>query len=219
MHYIFLLLFALIFTACNSTTLKDSPTTAAQASSEVQVPSPLPVSNQDTDNNDLKIIDEDSIKGNYALKRGVFGTQEITEGYLVIEEIDVNNYGYYYVTITEEFSPETHTGIFYKKGGKYVQKVIEDTSELERQQGKKKSKVSIIDNISIKQEDELLILNIDSNKQEKLIWVRDIDEVEKSSKLIEALKSAKKEYIAYYKEKCMILKDFCGDAQYTKVNE
>jgi len=218
MHYIFLLLFALIFTSCNSTTLKDSPA-VAQASPEVQVPSPLPVSNQDTDDNDLKIIDEDSIKGNYTLRRGLFGTQEIAEGYLVIEEIDVDNYGYYYVTVTKSFSPETHTGIFYKKGGEYVQKVIEDTSELERQQGKKKSKVSIIDNISIKQKDELLILNINSNKQEKLIWVRDIDEVEKSSKLIEALKSGKKEYIAYYKEKCMILKDFCGNAQYTKVNE
>lgn len=217
-------MFALIFTACNSTTLKDSPSPTITATSNenttsVSSTTSLPITNQESDENDLKIIDESTIKGNYTLKRGVFGTQEISEGYLVIEEIDVDNYGYYYVTITKNFSPETHTGIFYKKGGEYVQKVIEDTSELERQQGKKKSKVSIIDNISIKQKDELLILNINSNKQEKLIWVRDIDEVEKSSKLIESLKSAKKEYIAYYKEKCMILKDFCGDAQYTKVNE
>ena len=218
MNYILPLIFALLFTACNTTTLKDSPA-PVQASSEVKVSSPLPVSNQDTDDNDLKIIDEDSIKGNYSLKRGLFGTQEITEGYLVVEEIDVNNYGYYYVTITQEFSPQTHTGIFYNQGGKYVQKVIEDSSEAEIRQGKKKSKMSIIDNMSIKQKGELLTLKINSNKQEKLIWIRDSDEAEKSEKLIKTLESAKSEYRAYYKDKCLNYAEFCGDAEYTKVNE
>ena len=216
MHYILSLMLVLIFTACNSTTLKDSPTPTATAATSK---APLPVSNQNTDDNDLKIIDEDSIKGNYTLKRGLFGTQEITEGYLVIEEIDVNNYGYYYVTITEEFSPETHTGIFYKKGGHYVQKVIEDTSEAERRQSTKKSKMSIIDNISIKQKGELLILNINSNKKEKLFWIRDTDEAEKSDKLIKTLESAKSEYGSYYKDKCAETAEFCGKAEYTKVDE
>lgn len=206
-----LTLLTLLFTACNSKTLQNAPVAATA--------SPLPVSNQDTDENDLKIINEDSLVGKYTLKRGLFGTQEVTEGYLVIEEIDVNNYGYYYVTITKEFSPETHTGIFYNKGGKYVQKVIEDSSEAEIRQGKKKSKMTIIDNMSIKQKGELLTLHIDSNKQEKLIWIRDIDEAEKSKQMIKALKSAKNEYIAYYKEKCIECEEFCGSAEYTKVND
>lgn len=206
-----LTLLTLLFTACNSKTLQNAPVAATA--------SPLPVSNQDTDENDLKIINEDSLVGKYTLKRGLFGTQEVTEGYLVIEEIDVNNYGYYYVTITKEFSPETHTGIFYNKGGKYVQKVIEDSSEAEIRQGKKKSKMTIIDNMSIKQKGELLTLHIDSNKQEKLIWIRDIDEAEKSKQMIKSLKSAKNEYIAYYKEKCIECEEFCGSAEYTKVND
>ena len=210
MHYIFLVIFTLFFTACNPATVKNSPKPTSSA---------LPTSNQDTDDNDLKIIDEDSIVGHYTLKRGVFGTQEISEAYLVIEELDVNNYGYYYVTISGKFSPETHTGIFYNQDGKYVQKIIEDSSEAEIREGKKKSKVSIIDNISIKQKDELLTLHINSDKNEKLIWLRDIDEVEKSKKLKESLKEAKYEYQKYYKEKCKETEDFCGSSEYTKVND
>lgn len=215
MHYIFLLLFALFLTACNPEKLKDSPT---PATSSANLPN-LPVSTQNTDTNDLKIIEEDSIVGNYALKRGMFRNQEITEGYLVVEEIDVNNYGYYYVTISGKLSPETHTGIFYKKGGQYVQKVIEDSSESEVRQGKKKSKMSIIDNMKITQEDELLKIYIDSNKKEKLIWQRDLDDVEKSKAMIKTLKSAKYEYQLYYKGKCAQSEDFCGGSEYTKVND
>jgi len=216
---------ALFFTACNPTTLKDnpaasvSPAVPAPASAVVSIPLSLPNTQQDTDLDDLTIKDA-SIEGKYTLKRGLFGTQEIIEGYLVVEEIDPNNYGYYYVTVTEGFSPETHTGIFYNKGGKYVQKVIEDSSEAEIRQGKKKSKMSIIDNISIKKKDELLILNIDSNKKEKLFWLRDDDEeVKKSEKLIKTLENAKSEYRVYYKDKCVDCKEFCGSAEYTKVDD
>jgi hypothetical protein len=201
-------MFALFFTACNSTTLKNTS-------------SPLPVSNQDTDMNDLKILEEDSIVGNYTLKRGMFRNQEIREGYLVVEEIDVNNYGYYYVTIADKLSPETHTGIFYKKGGQYVQKVIEDSTEAEIRQGKSKSKMSIIDNMHITQEKELLKLYINSTKKEKLIWQRDIDEdeLDRSEEMKKALKNAQYEYQLYYKEKCSDSAEFCGGAAYTKVNE
>ncbi len=215
MYYVLPLMFALFFTACNSTTLENSPAPTSSASES----SALPVSNQDTDMNDLKILAEDSIIGNYVLKRGLFRNQEIQEGYLVIEEIDVNNYGYYYVTLTEGFSPETHTGIFYKKGGKYVQKVIEDSSESEIRQGKKKSKMSIIDNIYIKQKGEDLTLHINSNKKEKLLWERDIDEDVKSEKMEKILKEAKEQYKTYYKNKCIDCEEFCGDSEYTKVND
>lgn len=215
MHYIFLLMFALFFTACNPATLEKGPAPVSSASS---ASSALPVSNQNTDINDLKILEEVSIIGKYILERGLFRNQEITEGYLVIEEIDVNNYGYYYVTIADKLSPETHTGIFFKKGGQYVQKVIEDSSKSEIRQGKKRSKMSIIDNIYIKQDGERLTLHINSTKKEKLLWTRDIDEDEKSKALKKALNDAKNEYITYYKIKCADSAEFCGGGEYTKVD-
>ncbi|CAA6806132.1 MAG: Unknown protein [uncultured Sulfurovum sp.] len=214
MPYIFLLVFAFLFTACNPTTTANIP--APTVSNQ---PNGLPISKQDTDIDDLKILDEDSIVGHYILQRGMFRNQELDEGYLVVEEIDVNNYGYYYVTRAGKLTPETHTGIFYKKGGKYVQKVIEDSSESEIRQGKKKSKMSIIDNMHIVQDGELLKLTINSTKKEKLIWRRDVDEIEKSSALEETLKNARYEYLKYYQEKCAECADFCGDSAYTKVNE
>jgi hypothetical protein len=231
MHYI-LLLFALFLTACNTTPiLEDTPTpvvstapvatttVSATPVSTVSAQPVLPVSNQDNDENDLKIVDEDSIVGNYVLNRGMFRNQEITEGYLVVEELDVDNYGYYYVTIADKLLPETHTGIFYKKGGEFVQKVIEDSSDVEIHQGKPKSKISIIDNVRITQKDNLLKIFIDSDKQEKLIWKRDVDNFEKSQAMIETLKNARHEYIKYYKEKCQKNSSFCGNDAYTKVNE
>ena len=233
MPYIFLLIFTLLFTGCNPATISNQPavTTIEDKPSENKPsmttienePSvkamPLPVSHQDTDINDLKILDEDSIVGNYLLKRGMFRNQEISEGYLTIEEIDVNNYGYYYVTIAGKLTPETHTGIFFKKGGKFVQKVIEDSSEAEVRQGKNKSKMSIIDNINLIQKGELLRLNINSTKKEKLIWKRDINEIEKSEQMKKALKNARYEYLKYYQEKCTDSAEFCGDFAYTPVNE
>lgn len=233
MRYTLLLTLALFFTACTPVTLKDSPTTnssvteslpiTAHESQSVVVASPqapsLPVTAQETDDNDLKVTDEESLVGNYTLKRGLFGTQEISDGYLVIEELDVNNYGYYYVTVSGNFSPETHTGIFYNKDGKYVQKIIEDSSEAEIQAGKNKYKMSFIDNLSIKQEDNLLALRINSDKHEKLFWVRDVDGVEKSEKMKKNLQEAAYEYQKYYKEKYQENENFSEKAAYTKVND
>ena len=220
MHYI-VLLFVLFFTACNTApVLKNTPTPVPTTKvSTISSQPMLPVSNQDSDDNDLKVVEEDSIIGKYVLNRGMFRNQEITEGYLVVEELDVDNYGYYYVTIADKLLPETHTGIFFKKGGEFVQKVIEDSSESEIRQGKPKSKISIIDNVRITQKGDKLKIFIDSDKQEKLIWRRDIDGFDKSQTLIESLKNAQHEYIKYYKEKCEDLKGFCGKDSYTPVNE
>jgi len=247
MHYI-LLLFALFLTACNTTpVLEDTPSTPTTApvvvSTTVQAiptqttPIPtttnvsttpvltassqpvLPVSYQDNDDNDLKVVEESSIIGHYVLNRGMFRNQEITEGYLVVEELGLDNYGYYYVTIADKLLPETHTGIFFKKDGEFVQKVIEDSSESEIRQGKPKSKISIIDNVRITQKGDILKIFIDSDKQEKLIWRRDVNNFEKSQKMIESLKNAQHEYIKYYKEKCEQMKGFCGRNELTPVND
>jgi len=233
MHYI-LLLFALFLTACNTTPMVEktptptpvvvsttpAPTTTTAELTPSSAAQPiLPVTAQDTDENDLKVVDEDSIVGNYVLNQGMFRSQRLNEGYLVVEELDVDNYGYYYVTIADGIEPETHTGIFYKKGGEFVQKVIEDSSEEEIRQGKPKSKISIIDNVRITQKGDLLKIFINSDKQEKLVWRRDVDNVQKSQAMVKALKNARYDYIKFYKEKCEQMKGFCGNDEYTPVNE
>jgi len=197
------------------TTTNVSTTPVATVSSESVLPSTIQVN----DDPDLAVKEEETIKGHYVLNRGMFRNQEITEGYLVVEELDVDNYGYYYVTIAGKLLPETHTGIFYKKGGEFVQKVIEDSSESEIRQGKPKSKISIIDNVRITQKGDILKIFIDSDKQEKLIWRKDKENFEKSPTMIETLKNAQHEYIKYYKEKCEQMRGFCGRNEFTPVNE
>lgn len=206
MPYIFILAFAFFITGC------------APSSTANQAPD-LPKTIQESDENDLKIAPEDSIVGNFILKQGMFRNQEITEGYLVVKEIDVNNYGYYYVTISGKLTPETHTGIFYKKGGKFVQKVIEDSTAAEVRQGKNKSKMTIIDNMRLQPDGDSLRLYINSTKKENLLWERDYDKEPQSEKMQKALKDAHYEYIKFYKEKCEDCSEFCGDSAYTKVNE
>jgi hypothetical protein len=206
MPYIFIIAFAFLITGCTP-------------SSTPNHPPHLPKTKQDSDINDLKITPEDSIVGNFILTQGMFRNQEITEGHLVIEEIDVNNYGYYYVTIAGELTPETHTGIFYKKGGKFVQKVIEDSTEAEIRQGKNKSKMTIIDNMHLQPDGDSLRLYINSTKKENLLWERDHEGIKHSKEMEEALQQAKYEYSKFYKEKCEDCAEFCGDSAYTKVNE
>jgi len=206
MPYVILFVISLLFTACTPTTSNPAPTS-------------LPTTGQTTDIDDLKILPEDSIVGEYTLKRGAFSHgsifQEITEGYLVIEEIDVDNYGYYYVTIVNDMTPETHSGIFYEKGGKFVQKVIYDQ---EANDGIT-SEIITIDNIKITYDENMLKIVIDSNKRESTIWEREDGVTQPSEKMKLALKEAEHEYYKYYKEKCVGSKLKCTDQEYTKVNE
>jgi len=209
MPYIILLFLSLLFTACTTDNLS-APTPQAGV---------LPSTAQTTDIDDLKIVAEGTIVGNYRLRNGAFSHgaiyQEITEGYLVIEEIDVNNYGYYYVTIVNDMTPETHSGIFYEKGGKFVQKVIYDQEATNGTQ----SEIITIDNIAITYDENLLKIIIDSNKKMSTVWERDDGIVQTSAKMKAALKDAEHEYYKYYKEKCKGSTLNCAEHEYTKVNE
>ena len=215
MPYIFLLLFSILLTACtnNGTNSPSVPTTLTVEDAPVG----LPTTTQTTDIDDLKIAPENTIVGKYSLKRGAFSHgsiyQDIKEGYLVIEELDVNNYGYYYVTIVNKITPETHSGIFYEKGGKFVQKVIYND------ENSNQSKIETVDNINITYDDNILKIIIDSNKKETTIWERDDGIVTKSNKITEALKNAKQEYIDFYKNKCVSANVKCADKEYTPVND
>jgi hypothetical protein len=214
MPYIFLVLFSLLFTACVN------PTTTATPSS----PSGLPSSQQTDDIDDLKIV-EDSIVGKYNLKRGLFNHgqihQEIDEGYLVIEELDVNNYGYYYVTVVGTTSPETHSGIFYEKGGKFFQKIIynDENGDLNSSTASAQSHVETIDNLDLTYDENILKIVIDSTKHEILIWERDDGVKTISPKISNALKEAHQEYLDFYKKKCKSMNIQCSEHEYTPVND
>ena len=209
MPYIFLLLFTFLFTACNNSNIV-SPTIQQN-----DVPSELPKTKQTTDIDDLKIIPENSIVGEYTLQRGLYSNesihQELHEGYLVIEELDVDNYGYYYATIINNLA-ETHLGIYYKKDGKFVQKVIynDETG---------KSKIDIQDNINVKLEDNILKVVVDDAKHQVTIWKKDDGTATKSDKLKKALKEAENAYKEFYKHKCAVAEVECAEHEFTPVNE
>ena len=215
MPYIFLFLLTFLFTACTN-----------NGTNSPSLPSELPTTNQTSDVDDLKIAPENSIVGEYTLKRGAFshGTiyQDIDEGYLVIEELDVNNYGYYYVTIVGDITPETHSGIFYEKGGKFLQKVIYDDANIDEANSNSthQSHIATIDNLKINYDNNVLKIVIDSTKHETTIWNRDDGTATKSEKMKKALKEAKQEYIDFYKNKCVgSSKLKCSEHEYTPVND
>ena len=208
MPYIFLLLFTFLFTACTNNAV---PTPTAQDETQIG----LPKTEQTTDIDDLQIVDENSIIGKYTLQRGIYSNesihQELDEGYLVIEELDVDNYGYYYVTTINGLA-ETHLGIFYKKDGKFVQKVIYNDES-------GKSKIDIQDNINIKLDGDILKIVIDDAKHQVTVWKKDDETATKSDKLKKALKEAKNAYKEFYKNKCAIAEVKCAEHEFTPVNE
>ncbi len=208
MPFIFLLFFTFLFTACTNST---TPTPTAQE----ETPLGLPTTEQTTDIDDLKIVDENSIVGEYILQRGLYSNesihQELDEGYLVIEELDVDNYGYYYATVINGLA-ETHLGIYYKKDGKFVQKVIFDDENGQ-------SKVDIIDNLKVELDNDILKIVIDDAKHQVMVWKRDDGTATKSDKLQQALKEAKDAYIDFYKKKCQTGQIQCAEHQFTPVDE
>jgi len=117
------------------------------------------------------------------------------------------------VTIVNKISPETHSGIFYEKGGKFVQKVIYNDENSDQ------SKIETVDNINITYDDNILKIVIDSNKKESTIWERDDGVATKSNKIMEALQNAKQEYMDFYKNKCVSANVKCADKEYTPVND
>ena len=223
MQYILLLLFTFLFTACTNSATPTSqtiqedkaPAKRIVAVQEDETPVGLPKTEQTTDIDDITIAPENSIIGEYTLQRGLYSNesihQELNEGYLVIEELDVDNYGYYYATIINGLA-ETHLGIFYKKDGNFVQKVIYNDEEGQ-------SKVEIIDNLKIVLDKDILKININDTKNQKMIWKRDDGIATKSDKLEKSLKEAKNAYIDFYKNKCKTAQIQCAEHEFTPVDD
>jgi hypothetical protein len=133
---------------------------------------------------DLIITDDpNKLEGNYSLERGQISfagaRKDIIQSKLVIEKLGVKDYGYYYNIKVKDYPSNEYFGIFTKKDGKYVQKVISDNGE-----------VSYYDNIELIHEDRRVKLTINTNQGKRIIIWNKVDYIEDTK----TLEGAKKIY-------------------------
>ena len=120
--------------------------------------------------------------------RGMF--EKINDGYLVIEKLDENDFGFYYVIQSKEFPPNEKYGIFHYKNGRFFQKFIDD--------------LELRDNVKLKGTEYAIETTIETNKGTQSIqWEKSYEEdiSTLNSKLQEALKLTKENYRQIYKER------------------
>jgi len=127
--------------------------------------------------------DPNSLEGKYTLERGQISfagaRKDIIQSKLVIEQLGVNDFGYYYSVKVKGYPSNEYFGIFAKKDGKYVQKVISDNGE-----------ISYYDNIKLIHEDKRIKLTIKTNQGKRIIIWKKVDHIDDTK----ALEGAKKIY-------------------------
>ena len=116
--------------------------------------------------------------------------QQLNYGFLVIEKLDENDFGFYYVIQKGNSAPNNRYGIFHYKKGKFFQKFLDDSP--------------LRDNVKVLKSGLELSTMITGNLGEyNLHWqevsANDINSL--SSKLQEYLKDTKENYRQIYKEK------------------
>ncbi len=106
--------------------------------------------------------DANNLEGKYALERGQVSfagaRKEIVDSKLVIEKLGVNDFGYYYTIKLKGYPANEYFGIFSKKDGKYVKKIISDNGE-----------ISYYDNIELIHEDTRVKLTENTNNGKRII--------------------------------------------------
>jgi heat shock protein HslJ len=127
--------------------------------------------------------DINNLEGKYTLERGQISfagaRKDILQSTLVIEKLGVNDFGYYYTIKLKGYPTNEYFGIFAKKDGKYVQKVISDNGE-----------VSYYDNIELLHEDRRIKLTINTNQGKRIIIWNKVDFIDDTK----ALEGAKEIY-------------------------
>ncbi len=120
--------------------------------------------------------DANSLEGKYALERGQISfagaRKEIVDSKLVIEKLGVNDFGYYYTVKLKGYPANEYFGIFSKKDGKYVKKIISDNGE-----------ISYYDNIELIHEGKRVKLTISTNQGKRIIIWRKTDFVDNDERL------------------------------------
>ena len=146
----------------------------------------------DLDNQNYDPIAPD-IQGEYSLVEGtdLNVKKTIQDGYLVVEKLNDNNFGYYYTFKVEKATPETFFGIFNYYKGKFYQRAIKNEGSFETENLK---------NTDIKTyEDKLrLEVNIEGGTLNTL-WKNDNSGAVPFN-LRKSLKEAKHDYEEIYKK-------------------
>ena len=127
------------------------------------------------------------IKGSDSFK-GMF--ESINDGFMVIEKLDENDFGFYYVIQSKDFAPNEKYGIFHYKEGKFFQKFIDD-SELR-------------DNVTLKKFGSSLETSIITVRGTQSIQWEERSEAEISMlnpKLQKALELTKENYRQIYRDR------------------
>ena len=139
-------------------------------------------------------IPTDDYTGFYKFERGTTGMKTMTEtlhdGFLVIEKLDENDFGFYYVIQKKDQAPTDRYGIFHYKEGRFFQKFIGDPI--------------LRDNIEVKKLNiELETIIKDDRGEHAIQWLKGIvDDISMlNQKLQTSLKNTKENYRQIYKEK------------------
>jgi len=138
-----------------------------------------------------------NIEGVYVLAKGSERNVAIKHALLVVERLDADDFGYYYVTQMQSFPATAYYGIFhYKKEKKRFFNKIYETS----------ATTTTRDNVDIKYDNQQLetIISIDVGERailwNRVLGVKDYKSLEYNPILEEALKEAKASYLEIYKK-------------------
>jgi len=168
---------------------------------------------KDTQSHQPKIKEIQSIVGNYTLEKGIYSytgnsgiNKIINSATLVIEQLDKDDYGYYYIMQVEELTPTEESGIFHKKGNEYFKRIIYSTDITKDSNISINSKISdehlkteITDKIKLSQDNNSIKIAMKLRDGEvTIIWKRDINSSISQTK---ELQHARHEYIKTYRER------------------
>ncbi|CAA6812904.1 MAG: Unknown protein [uncultured Sulfurovum sp.] len=133
------------------------------------------------------------VEGAYTYNNGSLALQSnIEASRLVIEKLDENNFGYYYVTKVEGLSTEGYFGGFTYKNGQFYQKVINYPT----------TSTTLRDNITLIKNDDFLKLTVKTINAKRIIrWKKSNDLQNLHASILPALKEERKAYIELFKEK------------------
>jgi len=154
-----------------------------------------------------------SIEGNYTLEKGVYSYNKnssinkvINSSDLVIEQLDDDDYGYYFTMQVEELTPTEAFGIFHKEDNEYSKRIIYSTNitkdsniSIDSNISDEHLKTEITDKVKITQDNNSIKIEMKVGDGEAtIIWTRNLNSSTFRSK---ELQHAEHEYIKTYKER------------------
>lgn len=134
------------------------------------------------------------VEGAYIYNNGDLALQNSIEASsIVIEKLDENNFGYYYVAkVAGMKNTEGYFGGFTYKDGQFYQKVIDYPT----------TNTILYDNIALIPENDSLKLTVKTINAKRVIHWNKVDDIKQSnSSILTALEEEKKAYIKLFKEK------------------